>query len=169
MTLVTTALTGNRVLVKGTDISGTDGEMILDGSQWAEIKRQLEQDVAAAAFDADVDQFFAPLIQAADKFNATLAETFDEDTVFVFDEPRAAVPGDPGRHVHLHLHSVILRLLEQGQSNRLVWVNGNLEVVAPATPSQAGTVAPSGSDPAQGVTPAEAGNANASGQLHIGG
>ena len=62
----TLSLTGERIVVKGTDIEGGVGETILDASQWNELKARKTFDSATDAFNEAVEAFFAPLMEAAE-------------------------------------------------------------------------------------------------------
>lgn len=130
MTFTTAKLTNERVLVKGTDRFGTEGTTVLDGSEWAEVQRRYSFTEATQNFDATVEEFFAPLFEATDKLDASLKRPGpDPITYVVFDE---GVEGTPSRHrdvVRLNQDSVVLRLIEQGNFDRLVWVLDSLEVM----------------------------------------
>lgn len=126
----TVALTGDRVLVKGTDRFGTTGETVLDGSTWAEVKRHTAFKDAESTFNEAVEDFFAPLMEAADQLQSTLSvRKPDPDTYVVLEEGEAATPGRQREVIHLDADSVVLRLIEAGQTDRLVWVMDRLEVM----------------------------------------
>lgn len=130
MTFTTLNLTGNRVLVKGQDHTGTEGEAVLDGSQWAEVKRQQAHAKAHDNFDSEVEAFFAPIVEAAELLESTLVVPApDPASYVVIDEGEEGTGGRPAVVRHLHQHSIVLRLIEEGQSDRLVWVGGNLEIL----------------------------------------
>jgi hypothetical protein len=136
MTFTTTALVDNRVLVQGTDFLGVDGKTVLDSSQWLEVNKATHFKEATNEFDAAVKEFFAPLTEASDKLEAIQkGDAPDPVTFVVLDEETKAVPGKPAHLVKLTKDSIILRLLEQGASDRLAWVNEELEIIA--SPSQA--------------------------------
>jgi hypothetical protein len=158
MTFTTNALTGGRVLVRGQDSTGTNGETVLDGTEWAQAKAQAAHFEAHEGFDAAVEEFFAPLVEAAEKLESSLAmPALDRSSYFVIDEGEEATPGRSSTVIKLGRDSVILRLIEEGQSDRLVWVAGDLEVleVLPGT-STSGSV--------QGQSP-EPHELNTSGEL----
>ena len=50
MSFTTTALVGNRVLVRGTDFLGTEGSTVLDSSQWVELNRHKQHKSATKEF-----------------------------------------------------------------------------------------------------------------------
>lgn len=130
-------LTNDRVLIRGTDSTGATGEMVADGSQWAQIKRHAGFRTAESEFESEVEAFFAPLTEAADKLSEALATPeLDPSTYFVFDEGTEPVEGKQREVAKLTPDSVILRLIEDGHSDRLIWVGDRLEVLeqAPAKP-----------------------------------
>lgn len=130
MTFTTRVLTGERVLVKGTDIEGTTDSCVVDGSQWFDLKRQQDAAKAEDQFGEAVEQFFAPLLEAAEKFEGAGAVVPDELTYIVLDEGEEGVAHRSQRVVGLTPDSVVLRAIEEGQSDRLVWVDSHLEVLA---------------------------------------
>lgn len=131
MTFTTLALTGDRVLVKGTDGQGTQGETVLDGSEWAEVKANRDHHLAHDEFEAAVEEFFAPITEAAEKLNAGFVRPdTDESSFVVIEEGEEATPGRRPVVFKLSRDSIILRLLEEGGEDRLVWVNDELEVLA---------------------------------------
>lgn len=131
MSFTTLALTGDRVLVKGTDSQGTTGETVLDGSEWAEIQRRRQLTKAHADFDSVVEDFFAPIIAAQEALNVEHDGKVDDPSSYVvFDEGQEATPGRRPVVSLLSKDSIVLRLLEEGHDDRLVWVNDELEVLA---------------------------------------
>src|SRR5690349_24590117 len=143
MTFTTTTLLDNRVLVQGTDFLGTEGKAVLDASQWIELNKHKEFDAATAEFEAAVEEFFAPIMQAADKASKAKAGQAEDPISFVvLDDGQEGTPSRPAHVVKLTRDSMILRLLESGGEDRLAWVNDQLEILAssqvasaPAVPS----------------------------------
>lgn len=130
MTLSTKNLTGGRVLVKGEDIDGTFGETVLDGNEWAYVKAQRAHSEAHDDFDQAVEEFFAPLMEASAKLESSLqVAQIDPISYLVIDEGEEPVEGRQATVVKLSKDSIVLRLLEQGDQARLVWVDGSLEVL----------------------------------------
>lgn len=138
MTFTTINLTGDRVLVRGTDIHGATGEVTLDASQWVELNGRDDVNKAQQAFDDAVQAFFEPLTKAAEKAKRALEHPEDSVSYVVLDEGAEGQARRPKHIVHLTRDSIVLRLIEEGNTDRLIWVNGELEVteasVAP-TPS----------------------------------
>ena len=130
MSFTTTALVGNRVLVRGTDFLGTEGSTVLDSSQWVEINRHKQHKSATKEFDAAVNEFFAPLLEAAEKAKQP-AVVEDPITFVVLDEATEGVEAKPAHVVKLTRDSIILRILEiDPASSMLAWVADTLEVLA---------------------------------------
>lgn len=130
MSFTTTRLVDNRVLVKGTDVFGTEGSEVLDSTQWDEINADEQYSAASEAFDAAVEAFFAPLLDAADQAMAATAKPEpDPITYVVKSEPVEGVPAQAGELVKLSRESIVLRIVGSADSSRLVWVNGQLEIL----------------------------------------
>lgn len=130
MTFTTSHLTGGRVLVRGTDTTGTQGETVLDGTDWARAKQHAAHAEAHEGFDAAVEEFFAPLLEASERLESTLAmPALDKDSYFVIDEGEEPTTGRSPVVIRLSRDSVVLRLIEEGHTDRLVWVGGELEVL----------------------------------------
>lgn len=157
MTFTTTPLTNERVLVEGQDIRGVQGQQILDASQWLELGARKAVSQAQDAFDAAVEEFFKPLTEAAEKASNAVKRPTDSIDYVVLEEAEEGKPAKPGVLVKLHAHSVILRILESGNTDRLRWVGDELvvteQVAAQSTPSAPATAVEQGDPFAAG--PAE--------------
>lgn len=129
MTFTSRRLVGNRVMVSGSDVLGTSGQAILDSSQWDEIKADLKFDQATEAFEAAVEEFFKPLTDAADQAQRSVDVPDDPAGYVVLSEGQPGQRAVPRHIVKLNRDSIVLRLIEQGDTSRLVWVNGELEVL----------------------------------------
>lgn len=153
MTFTTINLTGNRVLVRGTDVHGASGEATLDAGQWNELNARTDVDRAQQAFDAAVNEFFDPLVKAAEAAKRSAERPDDSVSYVVIDEGSEGQPSRPKHIVHLTRDSIVLRLIEEGNTDRLIWVNGELEVteasVAP-TPSAPAAAPEQGDLPSEG-------------------
>ena len=125
----TTELTRNRFLVEGTDASGVINKVVLDGTQYKELAGNSAFDLATEEYDAAVAAFYAPLTDAAEKLEAAREANFDVFSEVVQEavEPTA---GQPEIRVVLTPDTVILRLIEKGDTDRLVWVGDQLEITA---------------------------------------
>lgn len=151
MSFNTINLTGNRVLVRGTDITGASGECTLDASQWNELSVRDEVSRAQEAFDAAVEEFFEPIIKAADKAKSAIERPDDPTSYVVLDEGQEGQPHRARHLVRLTRDSVVLRLIDEGNTDRLIWVNGELEVtersVAPTPSAPAAAADSAGTEP----------------------
>jgi len=130
MTFTTSKLTGERVLVRGTDVFGAIGETVLDSSQWSEVNSRKEFSQATDEFDKAVAEFFKPLTEAAEKIGKKMEKQPDAASYVVLSEAQAGVEAKPGQLIKLTNDSICLRLIEQGNTDRLVWVDKKLEVLA---------------------------------------
>jgi hypothetical protein len=137
MGFTTQNLVNDRVLVQGTDVFGTSGKTVLNAEQWNELGQRKDFSQAEADFQVAVDAFFAPLTEAADAVKAKMEKPTDSIGYLVFEEAVEGVPAKPGTLIKLTHDSVLLRLLESGDTDRLVWVDESLEVLEVAVPVQA--------------------------------
>lgn len=126
----TLELVNDQTLVTGEDINGGLGQQVVDSSQWAEIKSLVQLNQATEEFDKAVEEFFAPLNAAADKAQAATSRPQDPAAYVVLQEGVEGAQEQPAHVVALTKDSVILRLIEEGQHDRLIWVNGELVVLA---------------------------------------
>src|SRR6478736_5564244 len=132
MSFKTIALAGNKVLVRGTDVTGTGGQEVLDSTQWLELNQKDVHGAAHAKFNEAVEAFFAPITDAIDELEAAhrIENAVDPLYYIVKGEAVEAVAGESQEIIELNRDSVILRAIEEGQSDRLVWVNNHIEVTA---------------------------------------
>jgi hypothetical protein len=129
-----TELVGNQVLIEGTDVRGNTGQVVLVPLQWTEIKKRREIEDAHENFDAKVEEFFAELTDAAAILEEAHRVQLDPLLFIVESEGSAGVA--PAREVVTQLDhdSVIVRAIETGQDDRVIWVGGSLTLLAqPAT------------------------------------
>jgi hypothetical protein len=130
MTFTITKLAGDRALVKGRDTAGTAGSQILDAAEWNEFTARNKHDEAHEAFDAAVEEFFAPLNAAVDALKETAKPKHDPLFFVTVQEKSEAVAGTEEVLVHLSHDSAVLRLIEQDpDTDRLIWVNDTLEIL----------------------------------------
>jgi hypothetical protein len=134
-------LTGSRALVAGDDINGVAGQTVISTTQWDDIVATRAFKAAEAKFDEAVATINAPLTAAIEELEATKKNlaVVDDEVAYVELEPAVAgTPSKPGNRVKLNRDSIVLRLVEKGDTSRLVWVNDELEILAasPATPVQ---------------------------------
>lgn len=131
MTFTLNKLVGHRVAVSGQDRANTEGSVVLDSAQWDELNRVDDTKAAREAFDEKVEEFFSELTEAADAYNESVAaaQAVDPLTYVTVQEGTEGVIGTRERRVNLTHDSQVLRLLDQGNHDRLLWVDGNLEIL----------------------------------------
>ena len=125
-----TALANESFLVEGTDIRGKYGECVIHGDEWLAIKRALGTDTAKEQLDAAIEEFFKPLVEAAEAFTEAKAPVVDALSVIVLNEGTAGEPAREREVVHLGRDAQILRAIEEGTTDRLLWVNDVLMITA---------------------------------------
>ena len=126
----TTILAGQRVLVTG---SKKNQQTILDSTEWDSIKAHQAFHLAGDAFDEAVIAFFAPIVEAAEKADAVLAESLpkrDDAFVIVLSEGTEGVEKVEPEVIQLGRDAAILRMIEEGNTDRLVWVGDTIEITA---------------------------------------
>lgn len=125
-----TRLAGARALVQGTD----EGEStILFTTEYDELKGNTALKEAEADFDTKVKEFFAPVTEASEAFEqAKKAALTVNDPAFrvVVQEAIEATAGQRERAHFLGRDTAILRLIDSGDTSRLLWVNGAIEITA---------------------------------------
>lgn len=115
---------GSTALVSGTDHLGNEGKTIVNTTQWDELKSRKNFSSAVEDFDAAVEEFFAPLVQAAEKAEQAIARPEKDPTEYiVLTEAVEGSASKPADIVPLSQDSIILRLIEEGGTDRLVWVD----------------------------------------------
>lgn len=154
-------LTGNRVYVYGTNAAGLPHEVVLDGTVLRELQQRHLEHKAGDAYDRTVEEFFAPLTDAAEMLQR-IQQPLKADPAFVYvvDEGVEPVKGVEPEAYKLDHDGAVLRLLEAGDIDRLIWVSlGNtssIEILGYQPPLDEGT------DPIYGMDRADAGNAGVS-------
>ena len=126
----TTALANEFFLVEGTDVRGKYGECVIHGGEWLAIKRALGTDTAKEQLDAAIEEFFKPLVEAADAFAAAKAPTMDALSTIVLSEGTTGEPARERKVLFLGQSSQILRAIEEGATNRMLWVGDELVITA---------------------------------------
>ena len=123
----TTKLAGHRVLV--TDGVAGGNSAILDSTQWDHYNLDKKGAEAEAMYDAAVKEFYAPLIAATEAVEATFAPKIDSAFYIVEAEATEGVMAVPAQLVELTYESAILRMIDSGDTGRLIWVNGSIEIL----------------------------------------
>ena len=130
MTFAIINLAGDRALVKGRDAAGTYNQQILSAAEWNEFNARNKHSDAHEAFDAAVEAFFAPINEAVEALKETAKPKLDPLFFVTVQEGSAAVEGTDEVLVHLSHDSAVLRLITQDpDTDRLLWVNDNLEIL----------------------------------------
>lgn len=127
-----TKLAGDDYLVAGTDVHGNSGKVVLDGSDWNAVLAARATDVALEAFDAKVTEFFRPLTEAAEELKAAREAAAQGDELFrvVITKGTKGTPAQEEQVVHLDTSGAILRLIDEGRFDRLLWVGDQLVITA---------------------------------------
>lgn len=136
MSFTTTALANGSVLVEGTDVRGVTGQQVLVPTKWVELKRKNEVSTAVAGIDAAIEALVAPITAAVEAANAVIkAPSLDPLAYVVEGKDVEHQHGSKATLVKLDADSIIVRAIEEGASDRLIWVNGSLALTsAPAQP-----------------------------------
>ena len=115
---------GGTALVAGTDKLGKSGQTVVSTVQWDDLTGRDNFSKATADFDAAVEKFFAPLEKAAKKAKKALERPSQDPAEYIV--LKEAVKGrvaEPAQVVALSKDSIILRLIEEGNTDRLVWID----------------------------------------------
>ena len=124
MSFIVQNMLGAQALVSGADHLGHEGKTIVSTTQWDELKARKGFSSATEDFDAAVLEFFAPLTQAAEKAKSALApKPQDSAEYIVLKEETEGIHPEAAVIVSLSKDSIILRLIEEGTTDRLVWVD----------------------------------------------
>ena len=124
MSFTVQTMLGDNALVQGTDINGTFGKCLVSTTQWDELNARDAFSKAQADFDAEVEAFFKPLTKAAKKAKKALAvPSHDPVAYVVVDKGSKGKEARQRQVVALSHDSIILRLIEENQTDRLVWVD----------------------------------------------
>lgn len=127
----TTPLAGGQVLIEGTDVRGKQDQEVVDGRQWAEVKARGNQAEALALVDAAIEALVAPITEAVEQANAMLAAPKLDPLFYVVEQEEVEhTHGRPELLTKLSRDSVILRAIEEGHEDRLIWIKGSLTVTA---------------------------------------
>ena len=128
-TFTTTRLSGQRVLVTG---ATQEQHTILSAAEWDSVKVNTQIKALEEGFDTEVEKFFAPIVEASEKMEQAFAATLpkvDPDRVIVLKEATEGTPETPAEVLVLSDHSLILKLIDEGKTDRLIWVGSSIEIV----------------------------------------
>lgn len=130
MSFSITRLANSRAIVKGEDAHGGSGSCVVYTQQWDEIKAESSYSDALDDFNEAVEEFFAPLLAAAEAAEAAAVVKPDDPIEYVvLQDAVEGVEATPRQLIHLTHDSIVLRLIEEGDSDRLIWVDGGLEIL----------------------------------------
>lgn len=116
------SMLGGEALVSGTDCAGKYGQTRVSTVQWDELKAKKNFSSAVEDFDRVVEEFFKPLTEAAEAANAAGETKHDPTEYIVLTEEVEGVEHQPEEIVELTRDSIVLRLIEEGNTDRLVWI-----------------------------------------------
>ena len=134
-------LANHRALVTGFDEAGVQHQTVLDTEEWDQLNKRTGFTAAIEEYDAKVAEFFKPLTEAADRLEN--AHKIQTDPAFYVVEQEGVQPteGQPEVLHFLSHDSVVIRLIEEGHEDRLVWVGDDIEILEDA-PEDIEVVAP---------------------------
>ena len=125
-------LANHRALITGLDEAGVQHQTVLDTEEWDLLTKRTGFTAAIEEYDAKVAEFFKPLTEAADRLeNAHKIQT-DPAFYVVEQEGVQSTDGQPELLHFLSHDSVVIRLIEGGREDRLVWVGDDIEILEDA-------------------------------------
>ena len=118
----TIRLTNDRVIVREY-ADGDVYETILDGTDYFAWRRMVHKAAAIVEIDDEINEFFKPLNDAAEKIRELDQPAGDPDRTVVLVPGVEPVNGLREEVIILSEDSTILRLISEGRLNKLAWVN----------------------------------------------
>ena len=127
MSFTVTYLAGDRALVQE-----DTHQIILDAEEYLAMKLRQEKTGLIAQYDQSVADFFKPLTDVADKIKSMEKQENRIDPDFHFVLAEGTEGEEPVRRevYRLEKDTVILRLIEEGRTERLIWIGDQLEILA---------------------------------------
>lgn len=127
MSFTITYLAGDRALVQE-----DTHQIILDAEEYLAMKLRQEKTGLIAQYDQSVADFFKPLTDMADKIKSVEEQENRIDPDFHFVLAEGTEGEEPVRRevYRLEKDTVILRLIEEGRTERLIWIGDQLEILA---------------------------------------
>ena len=123
MSFTIQTMLGNTALVSGTDLAGNTGKQLVSTTQWEDLQARKDFSSATEDYDKAVEKFFAPLVEAGEKVKEAVTRKQDAAEYVVISEGVESVSGQPAQIVQLSKDSMILRFIEEGNTDRLVWID----------------------------------------------
>ena len=127
MSFTVTYLAGDRALVQE-----DTHQIILDAEEYLAMKLRQEKTGLIAQYDQSVADFFKPLTDVADKIKSVEEQRNRIDPDFHCVIAEGTEGEEPVRRevYRLEKDTVILRLIEEGRTERLIWIGDQLEILA---------------------------------------
>ena len=126
-------LANNRALVSGVDDAGASHQLILSTVQYLALDMKEMTDEATKDYNEMVAEFYAPITEAAklleDFQKDAAANLIDPDLYLVVQEEVEGVEAKQQQLLRLDHGTVIIRLIEQGDTDRLIWVGDSIELL----------------------------------------
>ena len=117
----TIRLTNDRVIVREHADQGVY-ETILDGTDYYDWQRLINKTAALVDIENEIDEFYKPLNDAAEKIRKLDQPAGDPDRTVVLVPEVEHVNGAREQVIILSEDSTILRLISEGRLNKLAWV-----------------------------------------------
>ena len=117
----TIRLTNDRVIVRELT-AGSVYETILDGTDYYDWQRLINKTAALVDIENEIDEFYKPLNDAAEKIRQLDQPAGDPDRTVVLVPEVEHVNGAREQVLILSEDSTILRLISEGRLNKLAWV-----------------------------------------------
>ena len=111
-------------------VSQGDNTEVVSTEQYNALKVRSAYEKATAEYDQAVKDFHKPLTDAADKLAQANFAPADDTFIEVLHPEVEGILHAEAEIIHLSKDTVILRFIEQDTTDRLIWVNGSLEVRA---------------------------------------
>jgi len=119
-----TKFTGNVVQIAGTDVTGAEGSIILHADEYVRLNQKLASIKAEDVFDDAIEAHFKDITDAAEALKAAREnpETNSEFDITI-KEGVEGVESVSAVRIRPSLETIIIRLVEAGDTDRLRWVN----------------------------------------------
>ena len=127
---ITKKYAGHIVKVEGLDDQGNIRSTKLDSTEWDEMQRLESVKVAEAAVDNAIEAFYAPLIEAIDDAEESIKVAEDPAFFVVEQEEERGVLAKHEVRRYLNKDTIILRMIESGDTSRLDWDGDAIEILA---------------------------------------
>lgn len=114
---------GNVAMISGTDVDGNTGTMVLDTTQWDEVRALLQSKQDVKDFNDAVLEWAAPVIAVADEIKARKEGAGNPVPKIVIEEAVEGVQGRPEFSIEPDLHTTIITLVEEDRTDLLRWIN----------------------------------------------